>query len=97
MNRRAALLAVTTSALLSLPAEADEVCKISVEEWELSLTHMEALSGTPDLQELATLLGKRAGIRGGYRDGSRSRSIARIQLSGSPDGAGLELLAETLP
>jgi len=96
MNARAALLAVT-AALLAAPAEADGACTISVEEWELSLTKLEALSGEPDLEELGTLLGKRAAIRGGYRDGTRARSVARVVLHGSPDGVGLELLAETLP
>lgn len=82
--------------LCALPAHADSECQVAVSVWELELTRVEAVAGTPDLNAVVAELGSRARLRGGYRDPARPTAL-RLELVGSTDGAGLQVTLEPAP
>jgi len=97
MKGRVTPLALLAVALLAMPAEAEPVCVVPTHVWDLQLTHVQALSGEPDLTAVAKALGGQAVLGGGYRDPARSSAPVRVELHGSRDGAGLTVRLESLP
>ena len=97
MRGRVTPLVLLAVGLLAMPAEAEPVCVVPTHAWDLQLTHVQALSGKPDLAAVARSLGGQAVLRGGYHDPARSRAPVRLELLGSRDGAGLTVLLESLP
>jgi hypothetical protein len=91
MTTKFTRIVLLSLSLLALPASADSECAVAVDLWDLELEKVERISGDAEIRAVATALGTRALVRGGYQNPARTRDAVRASMVGSTDGLGLSI------